>query len=55
MRAIDNARMSSTLPSDNPGPVRQALWFWFKLGFISFGGPAGQIGIMHQALVTERR
>ena len=55
MRAIDNARMSSTLPSDNTVPFRQALWFWFKLGFISFGGPAGQIGIMHQALVTERR
>ena len=36
-------------------PFRQALWFWFKLGFISFGGPAGQIGIMHQALVVERR
>ena len=34
---------------------RQALWFWIKLGFISFGGPAGQIGIMHQALVVERR
>ena len=34
---------------------REALWFWFKLGFISFGGPAGQIGIMHQALVVERR
>jgi hypothetical protein len=34
---------------------RQALWFWFKLGFISFGGPAGQISIMHQALVVERR
>ena len=38
-----------------PIPFRQALWFWFKLGFISFGGPAGQIGIMHQALVVERR
>ena len=36
-------------------PFRQALWFWFKLGFISFGGPAGQIAIIHQALVVERR
>ncbi|MFM7698659.1 MAG: chromate efflux transporter [Limnohabitans sp.] len=35
--------------------MREALWFWFKLGFISFGGPAGQISIMHQALVVERR
>ena len=45
----------STLPSSPASvPFGQALWFWFKLGFISFGGPAGQIGIMHQALVTER-
>jgi chromate transporter len=36
-------------------PFTQALGFWLKLGFISFGGPAGQIGIMHQALVVERR
>ena len=33
----------------------QAFWFWLKLGFISFGGPAGQIAIMHQELVERRR
>ena len=33
----------------------QAFRFWFKLGFISFGGPAGQIAIMHQELVERRR
>lgn len=33
----------------------QAFAFWFKLGFISFGGPAGQISIMHQELVENRR
>ena len=34
---------------------REALRFWLKLGFISFGGPAGQIAIMHQELVERRR
>ena len=33
----------------------QALWFWLKMGFISFGGPAGQIAIMHEELVVRRR
>lgn len=33
----------------------QAIKFWLKLGFISFGGPAGQIAIMHQELVVQRR
>lgn len=33
----------------------QAFLFWLKLGFISFGGPAGQMAIMHQELVERRR
>ena len=33
----------------------EAFRFWLKLGFISFGGPAGQIAIMHQELVERRR
>jgi chromate transporter len=33
----------------------EAFRFWLKLGFISFGGPAGQISIMHRELVERRR
>lgn len=36
-------------------PFADAVKFWLKLGFISFGGPAGQIAIMHRELVDERR
>ena len=34
---------------------KEALLFWFKLGFISFGGPAGQIAIMHDYLVEKKK
>jgi chromate transporter len=51
--------LSTTTDSPLP-PARvvtfwQAFKFWFKLGFISFGGPAGQIAIMHRELVDKRR
>jgi len=44
-------------PSEPPVPVSfwQAFGYWLKLGFISFGGPAGQIALMHQELVERRR
>jgi len=40
-----------------PAPVslREALPYWLKLGFVSFGGPAGQIAMMHTELVERRR
>ena len=33
----------------------EAFRFWLKLGFISFGGPAGQIAIMHRELVERKK
>lgn len=49
--------MKDESTNSQPAPIslRQAFWFWLKLGFISFGGPAGQISIMHQELVENRR
>jgi len=40
-----------------PAQVRlaEAFWYWLKLGFVSFGGPAGQIAMMHAELVERRR
>ncbi len=51
---------STTQSSAATAPARavtfgEALRFWLKLGFVSFGGPAGQIAIMHTELVERRR
>jgi len=49
--------MSASSPPERPQPptFREAFLYWLKLGVISFGGPAGQISIMHQELVEKRR
>ncbi|MEO5349882.1 MAG: chromate efflux transporter [Magnetococcus sp. YQC-3] len=46
------------LPPREPPPYptfREMFFYWLKLGFISFGGPAGQIAMLHQELVEKRR
>ena len=58
LKAIENtdvaAAGSSPVPAKGPD-FNEALRFWCKLGFISFGGPSGQIAIMHQELVEQRK
>ena len=56
-RGSATAEGASAAPSMGPVSVSlgEAFWFWLKLGFISFGGPAGQIAVMHQELVERRR
>ena len=44
----------TTVPPPHPS-FREALLFWLRLGFISFGGPAGQIAMMHDFLVDKKR
>src|ERR1700733_3068684 len=49
------------IPHDNPvaavqrPPFKESLRFWFKLGWISFGGTAAHIAIMHDELVQKKR
>src|SRR5947209_6652305 len=48
---FDFAAMSAT----SAPTFREALRFWLKLGFISFGGPTGQIAVMHTELVEKKK
>nr|WP_263597310.1 chromate transporter [Pseudomonas fluorescens] len=55
MSKVSISAVEEDLPRPEAISLREAFWFWLKLGFISFGGPAGQISIMHQELVERRR
>lgn len=48
---------NTPITTEAPAPISltQAMLYWLKLGFISFGGPAGQIAIMHHDLVENKR
>ena len=46
--------MPPELPA-RPPTFAEARRFWTKLGFISFGGPSGQIAVMHAEIVGRRR
>ncbi len=54
--------MSAAVASDAPArrrpepvPLGQAFWVWLRIAALSFGGPAGQIAVMHRILVDEKR
>lgn len=47
--------VNSVTPTNYKPGYREAFFFWLKLGFISFGGPAGQIGIMHEFIVEQKK
>jgi chromate transporter len=46
---------SKNMNAPQPVTFGAAFRYWLRLGFISFGGPAGQIAIMHQELVEQKR
>jgi chromate transporter len=52
-RTKNNTSTTDIAPTDVS--LSQAFWYWLKLGLISFGGPAGQISIMHHDLVERKR
>src|SRR5215207_5750913 len=57
MKKVEMATETSQPVQEQTKPVGfwEAFWFWVKLGFINFGGPAGQIAIMHRELVERKR
>src|ERR1043165_4862331 len=48
--------MDPTAPVQSATPTfNEAFKIWFKIGWLSFGGPAGQIATMHRILVDEKK
>jgi chromate transporter len=52
MNGLGPARQA---PYDHAVSFRQAAWTWARVAALSFGGPAGQIAVMHRILVEEKR
>jgi chromate transporter len=47
--------VTDTAPTNSSPTFREALAVWWRIGLLSFGGPAGQIALMHRILVEEKR
>jgi chromate transporter len=54
---LANISMAAAVPAQSHHDVsfREALWVWSRIAMLSFGGPAGQIAVMHRILVEEKR
>jgi len=55
VQKLNTSQGTNTSKKINKPSFKEAFWFWLKLGFISFGGPAGQIAIMHEFLVDKKK
>jgi chromate transporter len=55
MNTAASQPMDSAMSQSRSVTLAEAFRYWLKLGFISFGGPAGQIAIMHTELVEKKR
>jgi chromate transporter len=53
MTAVPANAPASVRP--RPVSLREAVWVWLRIAMLSFGGPAGQIAVMHRILVNEKR
>lgn len=42
-------------PPSHGVTLREAFWTWVRVAVLSFGGPAGQIAVIHRILVEEKR
>ncbi|MFH4171355.1 chromate transporter, partial [Acinetobacter baumannii] len=53
----DSTALAESIPPHELHGVsfREAFWVWLKVAALSFGGPAGQIAVMHKILVEEKQ
>ena len=55
MQPISNSKELSVSNPITSVSFAEAFWYWLRLGFLSFGGPSGQIALMHHDLVENKR
>lgn len=53
--SAESAIAAPIMARPEPVTLREAFWVWLRIAALSFGGPAGQIAVMHRILVEEKR